>query len=153
MQAIDTIKALLHDYGLRVTTARVAILQVLEMEPGHRSMEDIYAAVLTHYPALDRVTIYRTLDTFVAHGLADPIMLGDKITRWERRRTAHHHLICRQCDHVVELDHAPFAAMATTVSRVYGVCVDTDHLALSGLCPACTQRAAARRALPSEDSP
>lgn len=63
MQAIDTITALLHDHGLRITAARVAILQVLETEPGHRSMEDIYAAVLTHYPALDRVTIYRTLDT------------------------------------------------------------------------------------------
>ncbi len=88
MQAINTIKTLLHDHGLRVTVARVAVLQVLETEPGHRSAEDIYAAVLTHYPALDRVTIYRTPDTFVEHGLAAPIVLGDRITRWGRRRTA-----------------------------------------------------------------
>ena len=139
MQATDTCKSLLQSRGLRITAPRVAVLQALDAEAGHRSAEEIYANVIARYPALDRVTVYRTLELFEAHALADRVTLGDRVLRWERRRTAHHHLYCQQCHTVVELDHAPFAALADTLAQQYGIQAEVQHLALPGLCRHCTQ--------------
>lgn len=140
MQEVSAFKALLQTYGLRVTAPRIAVLQALEDAPGHRSAEEVYASVLERSPALDRVTVYRTLEMFEAHGLADRVTLGDKVLRWERRRTPHHHPYCQQCDHIVELDHEPFAALAGTLARRYGIRAEVQHLALPGLCAHCTKQ-------------
>jgi Fe2+ or Zn2+ uptake regulation protein len=140
MPVADMCKSLLQSRGLRVTAPRVAVLQALDAAPGHRSAEEIYASVLDHYPALDRVTVYRTLELFEEHALADRVILGDRVLRWERRRTAHHHLYCQQCHTVIELDHAPFAVLADTLARRYGIQAEVQHLALPGLCPRCTPR-------------
>ena len=143
MQEFDAFKALLQARGLRITAPRLAVLQALEEGTGHRSAEEIYAHVVARYPALDHVTVYRTLELFELHDLADRVTLGDKVLRWEWRRTMHHHLFCQRCDRVVELDHAPFALLADTLADQYGIQAEVQHLALPGLCPDCTQHAKA----------
>jgi Fe2+ or Zn2+ uptake regulation protein len=143
MQEINALKALLQARGLRITAPRLAVLQALDDGTGHRSAEEIYAHVLARYPVLDHVTVYRTLELFELHGLADRVTLGDKVLRWERRRTAHHHLFCQQCPQVVELDHAPFALLAATLADQYGIQAEVQHLALPGLCSHCAQHAKA----------
>jgi Fe2+ or Zn2+ uptake regulation protein len=134
---IDALKGVLRAYGLHITAARLAVLQVLTQVPGHRSVEEIRAAVLARYPALDTVTIYRTLEHFEARGLAARVTLDDKLTRWERATPAHHHLICRSCGAVLEVEPEPFLRLAADLERAYGVRVEIRHLALRGLCPAC----------------
>ena len=64
-------------------------------------------------------------------------LCGTKLTRWEWIGDAHHHLLCRHCGLVVELDDEPFRKLAGELARSRGVRVDVRHLALPGLCPAC----------------
>ncbi len=133
----ELIKRLLRERGLRVTGARVAVLQALLDAPGHHSAEEIRRAVDARYPAVDPVSIYRTLDLFEAHGLAAPIALGDKVRRWEQTTHAHHHVLCRRCSTMLEVNPAPFRRLAADLERAYGVQVEISHLALPGLCARC----------------
>ncbi len=141
----EPLKELLRAHNLNVTAPRMMVLQVLQEMRGHLSAEDIYTAVLARYPAVNMVTVYRTLETFEEHGLAVRGTLGDKVTRWENVAQAHHHLVCRRCGKVVDLDDDPFQRLAADLAQRYGVRVTPRHLALEGLCPSC---AAAGEAAP-----
>ena len=79
-------------------------------------------------------------ESLVLLGLAARVELGDKLTRWEWIGDAHHHLMCRHCGLVVELDDEPFRRLVEDLARSRGVRVDVRHLALPGLCPTCTAR-------------
>lgn len=136
---IDDIRALLRAHGLRVTAPRITVLQALREGRGHMSAEEVYAAVLARYPAINLVTVYRTLESLEELGLASRVELGDKLTRWEWIGDAHHHLICRHCGAVVELGDEPFQRLSDDLARSRGVRVDVRHLALPGLCPACVK--------------
>jgi len=141
---IASMKRLLQDHGLSVTTARIAVLQALQDGPAqghgheHRSAEEIRASVLAYYPVINVVTVYRTLESFEEHGLADRVTLGDKLVRWGQATHAHHHMVCRECGRTIELAAEPFQRLADELDRSYGVRVDIRHLALRGLCPSCS---------------
>ncbi len=137
MPTVEEVTNLLRERGLRVTAPRITVLQALRDGQGHMSAEEIHDAVLARYPAINLVTVYRTLESFEAFGLAARVELGDRLTRWEWIGDAHHHLICRSCGEVTELDDAPFQSLSEVLSRRYGVRVDARHLALPGLCAVC----------------
>lgn len=134
---VDSLKDLLRLHGLHVTATRVAVLQVLDEAPGHHSAEEIRIAVLARYPAVDPVTIYRTLEQFESHDLAVRVVLGDKVLRWERKTHAHHHVVCRGCGAVVELEPEPFQRLVADLELAYGIRVEIRHLALQGFCAKC----------------
>jgi len=147
----DGLKATLREHGLRVTAPRVVVLRVLrdgradrdehgvDAGHGHMSAEEIYDAVLARYPAINVVTVYRTLESFEAHALAVRVVLDDRLTRWEWIGDAHHHLVCRRCGRVVELTDEPFQRLAAELGRKHGVRTNLRHLALHGLCAHCAE--------------
>ncbi len=137
----DAIRAVLRQYGLQATSARIAVLQILAEKHHHSSVEDLRGEILDRYPAIDPATVYRTLETLEDHGLVVRMELGDKLTRWAYVTHVHHHLVCRNCKAVVELDDAPFTRLANKLQRQYGVHVDLHHLVLRGLCPTCAAAA------------
>lgn len=128
---------MLRHRGLQATSARIAVLQILSEEHQHRSVEELRGDILERYPAIDPVTVYRTLETLEDQGLVVRMELGDKRTRWAFVTHDHHHLICRSCERVVELDDEPFQRLAEELARQYGFRVDMHHLVLRGLCPMC----------------
>lgn len=134
---------LLRARGLQVTAPRVLVLQVLATAERHLSADEIHEAVLHRHPTVNPVTIYRTLETFEAHGLAARCMLGDRVIRWEQVATPHHHLICSHCGYIVDLDDAPFQHLAAELARHNGVRLAARHLSLNGLCAICAQQTAA----------
>lgn len=135
--ASEEARRLLRAHGLHVTAPRVVVLEVLREAHGHLSADDVYAAVLARYPAINIVTIYRTLESFERHGLAVRGTLGDKVTRWEHVDEAHHHLVCQRCGEIVELGDASFQRLADDLNRRYGVRLSLRHLSLKGLCAEC----------------
>jgi Fe2+ or Zn2+ uptake regulation protein len=134
---IDALKRILREHALQATTARIGVLQVLREGHEHRTVDEIRSEVLDRYPATDPATVYRTLETLEEHGLAVRVVLGDKVTRWAHVTTVHHHLVCRECKTVVQMDDAPFQRLADDLAQTCGVQVDMQHLVLHGLCPRC----------------
>jgi len=135
--SVHAIQSVLRGCGLQATSARIAVLQILNEEHQHRSVEELRAGVLERYPAIDPATVYRTLETLEAHSLVVRMELGDKRTRWAAITHDHHHLICRNCEAVIEFDDDLFQRLAEDLEGQYGVQVDMHHLVLRGLCPAC----------------
>ena len=150
---IAELKGVLRAHGLRATIPRVAVLQALDAATSHLSAEEIARAVEERYPAFDRVSLYRTVEAFEAHGLAVRVELGDRVLRWERDRHAHHHMQCRRCGAVVELGTTSFDRLAADLAEAYGVRVELRHLALPGLCAHCATRAGVTEAFPSDYTP
>lgn len=136
-EGIEQLRTILRDRGLHATGARVAVLQILREGHRHASMDDIREQVLARYPTVDPATVYRTLETLETHGLAVRVELRDRLTRWAHVTTEHHHLLCKICGNVIEIDDAPFQRLAQELREQYGVHADMQHLVLHGVCSDC----------------
>src|SRR5512143_215520 len=95
----------LRDKGFRLTPQRLVILHILEEDGGHLSPAEIYNRAIKRMPGLTEPTVYRTLDFLARHGLAMVAHIGDGHLVYESARRNHHHLICRECGHTIEIDH------------------------------------------------
>ena len=118
----------------RITAARVAVLDVLLATARALSHQEVDEQSRL---ALDRVTLYRTLDWLVEQGYAHRIEGSDRIWRFnsaahEESRHAHFH--CRGCGQVFCLEQV---MPAVAVSLPQGFRLDRAELSLHGLCPAC----------------
>ena len=101
----ERFKKLLKENGLKVTTQRITILEVLQNRPGkHMTAEEIYDCVKEQYPDIGLATVYRTIQLLSELHLIDKLNLDDGYVRYEIGKTGnpgsthhHHHLICLNC--------------------------------------------------------
>ncbi|HEY8172747.1 MAG TPA: transcriptional repressor [Dehalococcoidia bacterium] len=128
----------LRESGHKMTPQRMMILTSLRHAPGHLSAADIYERVKADYPYVDISTVYRTLTVLKdMHLISETHMgSGDATFEWvgvER----HHHLICRKCSGVTQLDHRYLEDLGTQLAADLGFRADIDHFAIFGLCKGC----------------
>ncbi|HEU0113341.1 MAG TPA: transcriptional repressor [Thermomicrobiales bacterium] len=124
----------------RVTSQRLVILEALE--PGaHLSADDVFARVEPLLPAVNRSTVYRTLELFRDLGLISETDLGGGVREFELLDARHHHLICRACGGQIEIDDALVAPLRTALRDRYGFVAGIDHLAIFGMCGYCEREA------------
>ncbi len=137
----------LHAQGYRLTPQRHLILDIVRKTRTHVTPEQIYAAVHQQNPAISRATIYRTLDFLCEQRLIHALRWGDQTYYEIAGEEPHHHLICRQCNAVEQIDHTMLALMIEAIDRQHHFRVDMDHVALFGLCRKCraSRRAVRRR--------
>ena len=129
--------------GFRVTPQRQLILDAICEGGGHAAPEEVYARVRRRAPAVNRATIYRNLEFLCAMHLVTSTDVGQGGKVYEIACEApHHHLVCRQCGEVTQIDHALAKTFFAKIDRTYDFAVETDHLALFGVCRRC--RAAER---------
>ena len=93
--------------GYRLTTAREAIVDVLNNTRDHLSAEEVYFAVHKKYPGIGLTTVYRTLELLVQLGMVFKFDFGDNRARYElavgpKGTRHHHHLICTSCGRVID---------------------------------------------------
>jgi Fur family ferric uptake transcriptional regulator len=124
--------------GYRLTPQRQMILDVLHEAGDHCTPEEVYQRVQTKSSAINRTTVYRTLEFLVSLGLVTTAHMQGNQTIYEvASEHPHHHLVCQQCAHVEVIDHEMIAAMFAHLEQQSGYKINTDHLVLFGLCPRC----------------
>lgn len=124
--------------GQRVTPQRLMILGAFRGPGEHLSADEVYARVGPLAPAVNRSTVYRTLELFRDLGLISETDLGSGVRHYERLDGArHHHLICQQCGVMIELDDNDIHPLREQIRRTYDFAPIIDHLALFGLCAYC----------------
>src|SRR5690554_2744133 len=104
----EQFKELLKKNGLKVTTQRIAILEVLSSRPGeHLTAEEIYDLVREKYQDIGLATVYRTIQMLSELDLIDKLNLDDGYVRYEISNKHHdegchhhHHLICLDCGNI-----------------------------------------------------
>jgi Fur family transcriptional regulator, ferric uptake regulator len=94
----------LRQNGLKKTYQKDLILETFLNTEGHLSVEDIYALVKKRDRKVGVVTVFRTLKSLTACGIAREITLGDGLTRFEHnyRHPQHHHIVCTECHKAIE---------------------------------------------------
>jgi Fur family ferric uptake transcriptional regulator len=94
----------LRQHGLKKTHQKELILETFLSNEGHMSVEDVYSLVKRKDKRVGIVTVFRTLKSLTACGIAKEITLGDGLTRFEHcyHHPAHHHIICMECQKVIE---------------------------------------------------
>lgn len=124
--------------GLRVTRPRLAVLEVLSESRAHLDVEEILARVRGRLDSVSVQAVYDVLGALTAAGLARRIAPAGAPARYEARAgDNHHHLVCRQCGHIVDVDCATGAAPCLEPIEAAGFVVDEAEVTFWGRCANC----------------
>lgn len=134
----------LRQSGHKMTPQRMMIVSSLRHAGGHLTAANIFERVKAEYPYVDISTVYRTLSVLKDMRLISETHMGggDATFEWVAAER-HHHLICRTCNSVTELDHAHLEKMGAQILEDVGFRADIDHFAIFGMCAECQRRAGA----------
>jgi Fur family ferric uptake transcriptional regulator len=136
----DELTTRLRAIGQRVTPQRLLILGAFAKPGEHLTAEEVFDRVGPLSPAVNRSTVYRTLELFRDLGLITETDLGGGVRQFELLDGhRHHHLICRHCGAMLMFDDELVAPLRDRVRDQFGFDVTIDHLALFGLCAHCRQ--------------
>lgn len=134
--------AWLREQGYRLTPQRLAILTVLRNAHGHLTPAEIYQQVAQEIPGLTEATVYRTLNFLAEQRLVLVAHLGRGQLVYEFTEHDHHHLICRQCGEMQEIDHQELKELYEQFFDKTGYQINTIHSTFFGHCPECLESAA-----------
>jgi Fur family transcriptional regulator, stress-responsive regulator len=129
--------ALLRRHGLQVTAQRLAVLRAVSDRP-HSAADDIYTIVRAGIGAISRQAVYDALAALTDKGLLRRIQPAGSPARYEDRvGDNHHHLICRTCSRMVDVDCAVGNTPCLTAADDSGYEVDEAEVVYWGRCPEC----------------
>lgn len=135
--------ALLRERGIQVTAQRLAVLRAVAGQP-HITADGVADAVRTEIGAISQQSVYDALGMLVSEGLIRRIQPSGSAARFEDRvGDNHHHLICRTCGRVVDVDCATGAAPCLTAIDDSGYEIDEAEVAYWGRCPDCLEQSRA----------
>ncbi|WP_329336542.1 transcriptional repressor [Streptomyces sp. NBC_01352] len=124
--------------GLRVTAARAALLETVR-EGDHLGVEAIASGVRDRVGHISLQAVYEALHALTAAGLVRRIEPPGSPARFEGRvGDNHHHLVCRSCGVVADVDCAVGHAPCLTAAQDHGFSVDEAEVIYWGLCPDCS---------------
>ncbi|KPI24704.1 transcriptional repressor [Streptomyces sp. NBC_00080] len=128
----------LRGVGLRVTAARVALLETVR-DGDHLGVEAIATGVRGRVGHISLQAVYEALHALTGAGLVRRIEPPGSPARFEGRvGDNHHHLVCRSCGAVVDVDCAVGHAPCLTASDDRGFAIDEAEVIYWGLCPDCS---------------
>lgn len=128
----------LRAHGLRVTASRIAVLAALAELPGHPDADAVRRAARARLGSISTQAVYDALSALVERGLARRIQPAGGPARYETRvGDNHHHIVCRACGAVVDVDCVVGEAPCLHPSSRSGFTVDEAEVVFWGLCPDC----------------
>jgi Fe2+ or Zn2+ uptake regulation protein len=134
---------LLRARGLRVTRPRLAVLDVLDDSPGHLDVDQITTRVRERLATVSVQAVYDVLGALSRAGLARRIEPAGSPALYERRAgDNHHHVVCRGCGQIADVDCAVGQAPCLDPSQTHGYVLDEAEVTYWGLCPDCQARRA-----------
>jgi Fur family transcriptional regulator, stress-responsive regulator len=129
---------LLRGAGLRVTRPRVGVLTAVHEHP-HADTDTILGAVRAELGAVSTQAVYDVLGALTAAGLVRRIEPAGSVARYESRvGDNHHHVICRSCGSIADVDCAVGDTPCLTASDAHGYAIDEAEVVYWGLCPGCS---------------
>ncbi len=122
---------------LRVTRPRIAVLGAVHAH-AHADTDTIIRAVRAELPDVSHQTVYDSLNALTAVGLVRRIQPSGSVARYESRvGDNHHHIVCRSCGEIADVDCAVGDAPCLSASDDHGFSIDEAEVIYWGLCPAC----------------
>ena len=127
---------MLKSHGLSLTAVRMAVLDVLHDTP-HSEASHIFEQVRAKVQAASLQAVYNNLNTLVEHGIVREIKPKGRPSLYETRiGDNHHHLVCRKCEMIMDVD-CKDVAPCLTPKHDHGFVIDEAEVIFWGLCPNC----------------
>lgn len=133
----EDIATLLRCADLRVTRPRVAVLSAVHEHP-HADTDSIIGAVRRQLGDVSHQAVYDVLRALTARGLVRRIQPSGSVARYESRvGDNHHHVVCRSCGAIADVDCAVDATPCLTASQHHGFAIEEAEVTYWGRCPTC----------------
>ncbi|HSO04557.1 MAG TPA: Fur family transcriptional regulator [Candidatus Limnocylindrales bacterium] len=131
-------EGMVREASLRVTRPRVAVLTAVHAHP-HADTDMIISVVREDLGEVSTQAVYDVLRALTSAGLVRRIEPAGSVARYESRvADNHHHLVCRSCGAIEDVDCAVGTAPCLTASDDHGFAIDEAEVTYWGLCPACS---------------
>ncbi|HKP41066.1 MAG TPA: Fur family transcriptional regulator [Mycobacterium sp.] len=129
---------------LRVTRPRLAVLEAVHSNP-HADTDTIFSVVRTELADVSRQAVYDVLAALTSARLVRRIQPSGSVARYESRvGDNHHHVVCRSCGTIGDVDCATGEAPCLVASDDNGFSIDEAEVIYWGLCPDCSASQASR---------
>ena len=141
-ELLSKFRDILRREGLKYTAQRVAVLEELLKDQGHRECEDIYLSLRQNGSNVSRATVYRTMNILVKNGYARKMEIGDGCSRYERKvGIPHHdHLICSSCGIILEFIDQDIEDLQNKIAKRYHFKLQRHIHQLFGICKQCQKK-------------
>lgn len=141
----DNVEMLLRRHGLQVTAQRLAIMRAVSNRP-HATADALLDEVRAALGSISRQAVYDALGVLVDKNLIRRIQPAGSAARYEDRvGDNHHHLICRDCGTMLDVDCAVGEVPCLTANIDHGFEIDEAEVIYWGRCPSCRKTAASVR--------
>ena len=123
--------------GHRVTAPRLLVHRHVRRGRGHLTPEQVHGSLAPGMPSLSPATIYATLELLDELGFVRRVSTPRGTTVYDSRVDPHHHVICRRCGRMQDIEAPVDTGAASAAAAAAGFTVDHRELQLSGVCAAC----------------
>jgi len=135
--AETALAAALRERGQRVTPQRLMVAAVMHDIDGHATAEAVFRAVEARMPGVSLPTVYATLELLEGLGLIRRVATERGAVVYDPRTEDHHHLACRRCGALVDVEAPVEADALLAAARSAGFAPDRTEVVVRGLCAAC----------------
>jgi len=150
MVADEEFQEMLRGAVLRVTRQRLAVLHAIDAHP-HLDTESIIVAAHEFSPDVSRQAVYNSLHALADAGLIRRIQPAGSVARYELQvGDNHHHIVCRSCAVITDVECAVGDAPCLAASDDHGFSIDEAEVTYWGLCPECFAAAGNSAALTAD---
>ncbi|MBW6472784.1 MAG: transcriptional repressor [Anaerolineaceae bacterium] len=132
-QLIDTLK----QKGYRMTPQRLELVRIIAASEGHPSANQLYEAIKHQFPTMSQATVYNTLALLKDMNQILEIDLHGDSHYDGNRPEPHPHIICTECNQIVDGDFDLEVEMIKRLEETSGFHITRSQLAFYGLCPNC----------------
>ncbi|MBJ7329216.1 MAG: transcriptional repressor [Solirubrobacteraceae bacterium] len=138
MAAAEELEEMLRGASLRVTRPRISVLAAVHAHP-HADTHSIIGVVREELGDVSQQAVYDVLQALTDAGLLRRIQPLGSVARYESRvADNHHHVVCRSCGAIADVDCAVGAAPCLDAHDHHGFVIDEAEVIYWGLCPACS---------------
>ena len=124
--------------GLRVTSQRALILEIIRQGHGHLDADEVYRRAREKQPRISLSTVYRTLQTLKKLDLIEEVHFDETHHHYEIKPSSeHHHLVCLGCGRVIEFNYPLTRLIKRNVAEAREFEITGGELRIEGYCPSC----------------
>ena len=136
----ETNRRALNAAGMRITSQRALILEIIRQGQGHLDADELYRRAREKHPRLSLSTVYRTLQTFKKLGLIEERHFDESHHHYEVKPSAeHHHLVCLSCGRVIEFQYPLARYVKRNIAEAKDFEIVDADISITGYCSKCRQ--------------
>lgn len=127
-------------HGLAFTHQRQVIFQAAIAAKDHPTPEAIYEKVRRQIPSISLGTVYKNIHTFLEAGMLQEVSLHHGSLRVDANTQPHHHLVCKVCRSIIDLDEHDVEPARVRKQLPHGFRIERQNVEIIGICESCSKK-------------